>query len=88
MLSPLPPSGYPGLPVLHDLDHCTLVCEAPLPLQLDGEYLGEFDHVELRGKVAEVTIVAPALLPGLTAFGRHETRGREALEQERFQHTA
>lgn len=85
MLSPLPPSGYPGLPVLHDLDHCTLVCEAPLPLQLDGEYLGEFDHVELRGKVAEVTIVAPALLPGLTAFGRHEGRPNEAVEEERVQ---
>jgi diacylglycerol kinase family enzyme len=31
----------------HDLERATIHCERPLPVQVDGELLGEFDEIEL-----------------------------------------
>jgi diacylglycerol kinase family enzyme len=39
----------------HDLDRVEIVCDAPMPLQVDGEDLGDVEHVECvceRGAVA------------------------------------
>lgn len=39
--------GDDGVRRLHDLDRATIRCERPLPVQVDGELLGEFDVIEL-----------------------------------------
>ena len=36
-----------GVTRLHDLEQATVRCERPLPVQVDGELLGEFDVIEL-----------------------------------------
>ena len=36
-----------GVRRLHDLERATVRCERPLPVQVDGEMLGEFDVIEL-----------------------------------------
>jgi diacylglycerol kinase family enzyme len=36
-----------GVHRLHDLDHATVRCDRPMPVQVDGELLGEFDLIEL-----------------------------------------
>ncbi len=36
-----------GVRRLHDLERATVRCERPLPVQVDGELLGEFDLIEL-----------------------------------------
>ena len=36
-----------GMRRLHDLEQATVRCERPLPVQVDGELLGEFDLIEL-----------------------------------------
>lgn len=36
-----------GVHRLHDLDRATVRCEHPMPVQVDGELLGEFDLIEL-----------------------------------------
>lgn len=36
-----------GVRRLHDLERATVRCEQPLPVQVDGELLGEFDVIEL-----------------------------------------
>jgi diacylglycerol kinase family enzyme len=36
-----------GIRRLHDLERATVRCERPLPVQVDGELLGEFDVIEL-----------------------------------------
>ena len=36
-----------GVRRLHDLERATVRCERPLPVQVDGELLGEFDVIEL-----------------------------------------
>lgn len=36
-----------GVRRLHDLEQATVRCERPLPVQVDGELLGEFDIIEL-----------------------------------------
>lgn len=40
-------SSDDGVRRLHDLEQATVRCERPLPVQVDGELLGEFDVVEL-----------------------------------------
>jgi diacylglycerol kinase family enzyme len=32
---------------LHDLDEATITCDRPLPVQVDGDYLGEFSRLRL-----------------------------------------
>ena len=36
-----------GVRRMHDLERATVRCERPLPVQVDGELLGEFDLIEL-----------------------------------------
>ena len=36
-----------GVYRLHDLDRATVRCDRPMPVQVDGELLGEFDLIEL-----------------------------------------
>ena len=36
-----------GVRRLHDLERATVRCERPLPVQVDGELLGDFDLIEL-----------------------------------------
>ena len=36
-----------GVRRLHDLERATVRCDRPLPVQVDGELLGEFDQIEI-----------------------------------------
>jgi diacylglycerol kinase family enzyme len=58
MLSPNPRAGYPGLPVLHDLDGFSLESDIPLPFQLDGEYVGDRTSVAFGCHRAALAVVA------------------------------
>jgi diacylglycerol kinase family enzyme len=59
MLSPHPRAGYPGLPVLHDLDGFSLSADIPLPFQLDGEYVGDRTSVTFGCLRSALAVVAP-----------------------------
>ena len=59
MLSPNPRAGYPGLPVLADLDGFSLSTDVPLPFQLDGEYVGDRTSVTFGCLRAALSVVAP-----------------------------
>jgi diacylglycerol kinase family enzyme len=59
MLSPHPRSGYPGLPVLHDVDGFSLESDIPLPFQLDGEYVGDRTSVRFGCLRSALSVVAP-----------------------------
>jgi diacylglycerol kinase family enzyme len=50
---------FPGLPVLHDESLARLEADRPLPLQLDGEYLGDHTDVEIRAHPHALRVVAP-----------------------------
>ncbi len=41
------PEDTDGVRRLHDLEQATVRCDRPLPVQVDGELLGEFDQIEL-----------------------------------------
>jgi diacylglycerol kinase family enzyme len=51
-------AGYPGLPVLHDLDGFSLESDIPLPFQLDGEYVGDRTSVTFSCLRAALAVVA------------------------------
>ena len=59
MLAPHPRAGYPGLPVLHDLDGFSLSADIPLPFQLDGEYVGDRTSVTFGCLRSALAVVAP-----------------------------
>jgi diacylglycerol kinase family enzyme len=59
MLSPHPRAGYPGLPVLHDIDGFSLESDIPLPFQLDGEYVGDRTSVTFGCLRSALAVVAP-----------------------------
>jgi len=59
MLSPHPRAGYPGLPVLHDVDGFSLSSDVPLPFQLDGEYVGDRTSVTFVCLRSVLEVVAP-----------------------------
>jgi diacylglycerol kinase family enzyme len=59
MLSPHPRAGYPGLPVLHDMDGFSLESDIPLPFQLDGEYVGDRTSVTFGCLRSALAVVAP-----------------------------
>ena len=42
---------------LHDVDHVEIVCDRPLPLQADGEDLGDVEHVVLESERDAVTVL-------------------------------
>jgi diacylglycerol kinase family enzyme len=58
MLSPHPRAGYPGLPVLHDVDGFSLSSDVPLPFQLDGEYVGDRTSVTFGCLRSALDVVA------------------------------
>ena len=59
MLAPHPRAGYPGLPVLHDVDGFTLSSDIPLPFQLDGEYVGDRTSVTFGCLRSALAVFAP-----------------------------
>src|SRR5918994_2068858 len=59
MLSPHPRAGYPGLPVLHDVNGFSLSADIPLPFQLDGEYVGDRTSVTFGSLRSALSVVAP-----------------------------
>ena len=48
---------------LHDMDRVELRCDQPLPLQVDGEDLGDADVVVFEAERDAVSILAPDTLP-------------------------
>ena len=40
--------GWSNAVYMHDLSEATLRCDTPLPIQVDGDYLGDFERVDLR----------------------------------------
>jgi diacylglycerol kinase family enzyme len=59
MLSPHPRAGYPGLPVLPDIDGFSLESDIPLPFQLDGEYVGDRTSVAFGCLRSALAVFAP-----------------------------
>lgn len=49
-----------GLAVLHDVDRVVVRCDRPLPLQADGEDLGDVDHAVFESERDAVTVMVPA----------------------------
>jgi diacylglycerol kinase family enzyme len=52
----------PGLLVLHDRTRIVVRCDQPLPVQADGEDLGDVDEVVFESEPAAVTALVPATL--------------------------
>jgi diacylglycerol kinase family enzyme len=50
----------PGLAVLHDVDRVVVTCDRPLPLQVDGEDLGDVERVVFESEPAAVRALVPA----------------------------
>jgi diacylglycerol kinase family enzyme len=53
-------TARPGLTVLHDLDRVVVSCDRPLPLQVDGEDLGDVEQVVLESEPRAVRALVPA----------------------------
>jgi diacylglycerol kinase family enzyme len=49
-----------GVLVLHDVDRIVVRCDEPLPLQVDGEDLGDVIRAELEAERAAVTALVPS----------------------------
>jgi diacylglycerol kinase family enzyme len=49
----------PGLTVLHDVDRIELRCDGPMPLQVDGEDLGDVEHVVFESQPRAATALVP-----------------------------
>ena len=49
----------PGLTVLHDVDRIVVRCDAPMPLQVDGEDLGDVEHAAFETEPHAVTALVP-----------------------------
>jgi diacylglycerol kinase family enzyme len=48
---------------LHDVDDLTVTADEPIALQLDGEYLGRFEQVEIRYRPGLLRVVTPRAVP-------------------------
>jgi diacylglycerol kinase family enzyme len=55
-------SGRPGLTVLQDVDRVVVRCDAPMPLQVDGEDLGDVEAAVLESEREAVDALVPAPL--------------------------
>jgi diacylglycerol kinase family enzyme len=44
----------------HDVDRIEIACDRPLPLQVDGEDLGDVERVLIRAERGAVTVLVPA----------------------------
>jgi len=51
--------GRSGLRVLHDVDRLVVRCDRPMPLQVDGEDLGDVEQVELASEPRAVIALVP-----------------------------
>ncbi len=53
-------TGHPGGAMLyaHDADRIEIVCDHPMPLQADGEDLGDVEHVEFEAERDAVCVLA------------------------------
>jgi len=49
----------PGLTVLHDVDRVVVTCDRPLPLQVDGEDLGDVERAVFESEPRAVTALVP-----------------------------
>ena len=49
-----------GLTVLHDVDRVVVTCDRPMPLQVDGEDLGDVERVVFESEPAAVRALVPA----------------------------
>jgi diacylglycerol kinase family enzyme len=49
----------PGLIVRHDLERIDVRCDGPLPLQVDGEDLGDVEHATFEAEPDAVTALVP-----------------------------
>lgn len=49
----------PGLTVLHDVDRIVVRCHLPLPLQVDGEDLGDVTEASFEAERDAVTVLVP-----------------------------
>ena len=45
--------------VVHDADRFEIVCDRPLPLEVDGEDLGDVEHVLVEAEREAVTVLVP-----------------------------
>lgn len=52
-------SARRGLTVLHDVDRVVVVCDRPMPLQVDGEDLGDVERVVFESEPRAVTALVP-----------------------------
>jgi diacylglycerol kinase family enzyme len=53
-------AGHPrdGMLYAHDVDRISVVCDAPMPLQVDGEDLGDVEHVVFEAERGAVVVLA------------------------------
>jgi diacylglycerol kinase family enzyme len=49
----------PGLAVLHDVERIVIRCDAPMPLQADGEDLGDVEQATFEAEPNAVTVLVP-----------------------------
>ena len=49
--------------IIRDVDSATIKGYRPVPYQVDGDYVGESDHIELRWAAAALSLVVPVALP-------------------------
>jgi diacylglycerol kinase family enzyme len=50
----------PGLNVLHDVDRVLIRCDTPMPLQVDGEDMGDVEEAVFESEPTAVTAFVPA----------------------------
>ena len=52
-------AARPGLTVLHDVDRIVVSCDRPLPLQVDGEDLGDVERVVFESEPRAARVLVP-----------------------------
>lgn len=52
-------AGVAGVTYLHDSRTLAVTCDTPLPVQIDGEYVGEREHVEITYLDAAARVFVP-----------------------------
>ena len=53
-------AGRRGLTVLHDVQHVVVRCDGPMPLQVDGEDLGDVEAAVFESEPRAVDVLVPA----------------------------
>ena len=52
-------AGRRGVTVLHDVERVVVRCDAPMPLQVDGEDVGDVEEAVFEAEPAAVEVFAP-----------------------------